>query len=224
MRRLRRRPLSLQLDSLADIMTCAVGFVLFMLMQAVMASGNLKVGKNLRVVTPSNLGHAYVLCQGGKLMPLDLDALVDELERAAPPPRSYSQVPSWERRWRRTKASDRYFVVHGHGGYGEGGFWRRLDVWITVTPKADAPFDTAETVAAPNSCFRDYLRKLNPRKEYILFVVDPASIDVFETAVAVAEGSGFRINWDPGLLTWPLVISLSGGGGGVISPGQKGPQ
>jgi len=202
-----------QLDSLSDIMTCSVGIVLFVMIQAVLTGNAFVVRRDLPWVdTEAKLEPTWVLCQGGEVIPLKLDPVVKRMLARRPLPDTREGLINWLEWWQQQHDENELIEVWGYVNVNPLGDVP-LDVGVKYQPKRNIQFDTIETVGQPSSLFIQHLSQCDPQKEYISFAVDPASIDLLEVAAKTARERHFRIGWQPETMNWPRLESLMGGPG-----------
>ncbi|ERN43158.1 hypothetical protein KR51_00000500 [Rubidibacter lacunae KORDI 51-2] len=75
---------------------------------------------------------------------------------------------------------------------------------------ANADGESSGDLARPGSEFRQLLASLNPRGDYLAFVVRPDSFEVFRKARQIAQAEGFEVGWEP----FPSERSLAFGSSG----------
>lgn len=223
----RRKPFTLNLDSLTDIVTCSVGILIFFMLNGVLAAGRLSVNKRLPMVQgKTSLRKVVVLCTNNTARPFDVGRLIDAMIAETPPPRSYHGVPGWAKQWNGKVKADEYALVRAYGGYFEQSFWlyssRQIDVGVYIEPQKNQAYDTIQNVSDPASHFNRLLNRINPQKEFVSFLVDPQSLEIFERCTEIARSRNINIGWQPILPAWPFRISFTGSSGG--GPDVGGPQ
>lgn len=68
---------------------------------------------------------------------------------------------------------------------------------IVFQPKEGVKGETLRELGGKNSEFVDFLKQLNPRENYIAFIVRPDSFQVFRKARQIAWNLGFDVGWEP---------------------------
>jgi len=221
----RRSRQAVDLNSLADIVTCSVGIVVLMMLQAVFASGDIVESRRLPKLHESGKERVYALCEGNTVRPFRLQALVEKLIAEVPPPSSYGAVPSFIDRWDGRTVSDGYVTLEGFAGYLQTDLIlssaRNLDIGVHVRPAPGGGADLANQVADPQSHLNRMLNQLDAEKHYVSFLVDPGSTEVFLAAAKVLEERGFGMGWQPFVPTWPISERLTGNGGAGLDLGGE---
>ncbi|MEA3400529.1 MAG: hypothetical protein U9R79_04720 [Armatimonadota bacterium] len=217
-RRRSRTRQGVDVNSLADIVTCSVGIVLLMMLQGVLASGDIVAKRRLPKLHESGKERIYALCEGNTVRPFRLQPLVEDLVEQVPPPTTYHSVPSFIDRWDGKTLSDGYVVVEGFAGYLQTDLLfqsqRSLDVGVHIRPAPGGGADLPAEVADRDSHLNRMLDELDPEEHYVSFIVDPGSIEVFLAAADVLDARGFGMGWQPFIPTWPLSERLTGEGDG----------
>lgn len=87
---------------------------------------------------------------------------------------------------------------------------------VKVFPKKSVKGESSQEIIVDSSEFQKELRKHNPQKEYIIFVLHNDSFEVFRRAREICFQNHFNVGW------WPQEgpIYFSSGGEGVSVPGR----
>lgn len=211
----RSRRLALNLDSLTDIVTCSVGIAVFVVLHGVLSTGGLVVNKRLPILQEDDTKTMVrVLCEANTVRPFDLDRLIDQMLAEAPPPDTFGQVRGSVDRWNGRVKADGFMRVTGYAGYFEESWGlyseRKLDWGVYIEPLRSGGHDTVLTVGQPDGCYQRLLARLKPDREFISFLVDPQSVEVFEKCADLARGKGIEVGWQPLVGGWPVRISMMG--------------
>ncbi|MBE9117401.1 hypothetical protein IQ249_15990 [Lusitaniella coriacea LEGE 07157] len=85
------------------------------------------------------------------------------------------------------RATTKYYEVKL---YGEG-------LSLAFLPVEDQPGESPQDLQQTNSDFQQVLKKLNPKNDYLAFIVRPDSFKVFREARKLAWSEGFDVGWEP---------------------------
>lgn len=197
-------------DSLMDILTCVVGVMVFVVIFMVMQARTV----NVKMATPKwssaddNSTRRIVLCQEGKVSLFDfdrgLDELIDGLNRS-----DVFELAGFAKKANRKNVNDGYhlYLLEADG--------RKLNIVVHKTP--NAPSETVEDLKKPESHLAKIFNQFDPQKDWITFLVDEKSLEVFFKAREIAVAKGFATGWDPKTFSFPYTECLSGCGGGSSS-------
>ncbi len=78
------------------------------------------------------------------------------------------------------------------------------------TPKPNSKGEDATQIEKENSKFQRELKKFDPEKHHILFIVRTDSFPVFHTARRIADKKGFKIGWEPYETDKPITFAPYG--------------
>lgn len=199
---------------LADMLTNTVGIVVFILIFTVLATGGAMVTKRLPMERASEAQPVRFLCVNGRVLPLDLETLVDKF--LAPLGEPKAQTASDFLRWRNSFNShtleDTYFQVLGKSDM------YSIDLEFSPRPNVG---DLLEDLEQPYSVLRQTLIKYTSSQRFAYFIVADDSIEVFVKARQIATKElGYGYGWRPTERNQPYQVSLGGSGGGFLPSPQ----
>lgn len=220
MSRRRRGPTAfdLNLDPLMDVVTNVVGVMLFVVVFAVIEarSTTVPLGTPLLSKPSAAQRRVFFVCAAGTIRRFDWDRAVDAvIDRAGR--LTFARVPKFVADFNATPPQNEYFRY-------------RLDYETDTTNPYSSTrkvFLVAEETRQPERrkpadevrAFVDQLATMNPDTEWLSFLVDAESIEVFRAAREVAAAKGFAVGWDPKRLTFPDRECLLGCGESTGSSG-----
>lgn len=76
--------------------------------------------------------------------------------------------------------------------------------------------ESAEELLLTDSDFRSTLEELDPKSEYLAFIVRPDSFDTFRKARTQARKQGYDVGWEPYEEETPIAFTAFGSGGRSI--------
>ena len=189
----------LSLVPMADLLTNTVGALVFIMIFTVLTAGGGVILKKLPLEKNTEAEPLNFVCEGGRIIPLDSDALAEKIrERWGEPPTlvSFDDVlafRAWIERLNTIQVEDDYFVAKGEGRF--VGDTPIASVALTVKKGAG---ETEEDIAREDSAFRRALAAHKPEERFVHFFVRPDSLDVFFAARDMAiEQSSYRTGWMP---------------------------
>ena len=86
---------------------------------------------------------------------------------------------------------------------------------LRYEPIATKPGEPEEALSLPESKFNDILAKLDPKKDYLAFIVRPDSFSGFRAAREQAWAKGFDVGWEPHKQELPIQFGSGGRSIGV---------
>jgi hypothetical protein len=82
-------------------------------------------------------------------------------------------------------------------------------------PKSESIGETIDELSQQDSKFTNLLKSINPKTEYLAFIVRPDSFATFRVARKQAWDNGFDVGWEPHTQETPIVFGSSGRAIGV---------
>jgi hypothetical protein len=82
--------------------------------------------------------------------------------------------------------------------------------------KADGQGETADEARHPDSMFSTAVKAIDPRKQYVIFMVWDDTFEPFIDCRAMVEEAGVRTGWEPYGREETFSVPLGGKGGGAI--------
>lgn len=70
--------------------------------------------------------------------------------------------------------------------------------------------ENSEELSQAHSNFREVLKKINPQKDYLAFIVRPDSFSAFRQARKLAWQEGFDVGWEPSNSDTPIILGSQG--------------
>ena len=210
-----------------DILTCAVGVMLIVVIFAVLeARGvNFSLFKPLAREPGADKNRVIVICGRGRVRPFRVDWALEEM-MARMKSGGFDSVEELARHVNAEKLADGFFEYRLEPS---GQMKVRLDggrivvvpeVFLVVQERAGDLGDSSDDLVEDTGAFPAFLRQLDNGKVWLAFLVDGESLNVFRKARAMASAQGFSTGWDPGSLSFPYKEDLTrsrNSGGGVPS-------
>jgi hypothetical protein len=207
-------------DPLMDVVTNVVGVMLFVVIFAVMEAR----GSTVRMLTPllsqpgPGQSRVLYLCEHGRIRQFGLDrALAPITQEAAD--LSFDRIPEFVRQFNDRNVHDEEFRYRLSWDTQLGLYNRRRTVSVTAEDLGTAATDDGLRR------FEQSLDHLTPGRNWVSFLLDSESLDVFRKARDTAVAHGFAVGWDPGRLAFPMTQCVLGCGPRLAGLGAgKGPQ
>lgn len=206
-------------DSLMDILTCVVGVmvfvVIFMVMQA--RTVNIKMASPKWSSADEESHRRIVLCQNGQVSLFDFDDSLDGLIEGI------KKVDVFGLQGFVKKANNKN-ITDGYYRYQLASEGRNLK--IIVHKVQNSPEESVEDLKRADNHLAKIFERFDPQKDWITFLVDEKSLEVFFKAREIAVAKGFSTGWDPKAFSFPYEECLlgcggsSGGGPGIASGTQ----
>lgn len=206
---------NINLDSLMDILTCAFGVMLFLVIFAVIEAR----GVNIKMVTPmaqeppQDSERLIFLCDNGRIRYLGFDQSVIELiEILGKKQITFDNVPMLIKEANEKNITDGYFSYSLNHFEWSTIFERRRIISVIIKERADISGETVDQLKKGPSQYATLLQQFDKNKAWIAFMVDDKSMEVFREARSIAIKDGFSVGWDPGSITFPYEEVILGGG------------
>ena len=201
-------------DSLMDILTCVIGIMLFVVVFTVIQvrGVNVKMFTPLLREPPKGTTRKLFICSKKEIKFLDMDTAVSKLLKGIEHVNFYN-VPSFVKKANRKNIHDFYFQYKlDYKTYSSWSFQRR-EIYIIITPFENIRGETLEDIKKNSSRFKRLIESLDPKKNWISFLVDEESIRLFKEARKLALQRGFKVGWDPLIIPFPHKECIVGCGG-----------
>ena len=211
------------LDPLMDVLTCAVGVMLFVVIFAVMeARGvSIKMFTPMLKEPPPKSERKIFLCKDGMIRFFDWGDSAKELLKGIKNVGFYG-VPSFVETANKKNITDGFFRYELE--YDEWGFWpsQSRSISVVINPIEGSPGESVEDFKKPTSKLLERLKHLDKDKVWISFLLDGKSLKVFREARGKALEAGFSVGWDPTEIIFPYKECIAGCGGGSSGRGRAG--
>jgi len=210
--RKRKIDFELNFDSLMDILTCVIGIMLFIVVFTVIQvrGVNIKMFTPLLREPPKGSTRKLFICSKGEIKFLDLDKPVSKLLKGIENV-TFDSVPSFVERANRRNVHDFYYQYKlDYETYGFWPFSQRREIFIIITPFENVRGETLDDIKKDSSQFKRLINSLDPKKNWIAFLVDEESIRLFKEARKLALKRGFKVGWDPLIIHFPHKECIAG--------------
>jgi hypothetical protein len=181
---------------MADMLTNTVGAMLFIMIFTVLSAGGATALTKLPMAHPSEKESLLFICENGKVYPSEVKESAEAIFQ------NNKNLNLGDV----TTNSDFVMTLKPAGG----------SVVLTFETKPDSG-ERSDEVTSGASRFERRLRTADPAKQFVFFSVSPDSIGAFNVARKAALDQGFEVGWNPRGKDRPLILNLSGGGGGGIA-------
>lgn len=206
----RDRAITLDLDSLMDILSCLVGVMLFLVMYTVLELGSAAYQAEV-VVSPTrqrNARRVEVVAEGGTVKLLDVRPALSELLSGFEIVQSVGEVQTFVEA-SRAGPPDPYFQYSlTFAVRATTDLLGMLDLVVQERPVDGETFSQLDD----DSRFAAALEALDPEDAWLSFAVDEESVDAFRRARELAIARGFASEFDLLTLDFPLRLPLSDDG------------
>lgn len=202
------------LDSLMDVLTCAVGIMLFVVIFTVIEAR----GVSFKFFTPMQKGIApegktrnLFICKNGKIKFLNINMAYDSLMHNVS--LTYNNIPRIVELANKRNTKDEYFnFTYNYRDEEEYWYYNTRRIIIIIDENDPYGGDDAETIKTNDSPVSKIINSLDTANNWIAFAIqDEKSLDVFREARNLAIKKGISNGWDPLKVEFPF--ELSGGGG-----------
>ena len=231
MRRRRQRNPSIptqNLDSFLDILTNTVGVLMFISLFVTLIT--VEAGNIIRtpLVAESKKIAYYFEVAGNKVNYIEqgkIDAQLDNFLRSLPTcyepniPKNpslslsqYYQEQIREYEYCQNEKNQKLKNFRGTTSHYDVQFMNSNS--LVYKPKASAKRESKKELTQKNSDFRKILEELDPRINYLAFIVRPDSFEAFRVARQQARKYGFDVGWEPYETDTPIVIVFGSQGQG----------
>lgn len=212
---------SMNLDSLMDLLTCTVGFLLAVVILAVLdtRSVSLIINRPITSSPESGLERRMFFCSKGFIRPFFTDSLYDIATMNGK--YTFQSIPGMVESANKKRLTDGYFYYFlDYEDETENYWWyaqRYRRVVYQIAENGKSPGETAEQLKSDTSQIARLLKYYEGKKIWCSFLVrDGQSIEVFREARRLASAARLASGWDPTNLDFPY---SSGGGGSGYSIG-----
>jgi hypothetical protein len=220
MRRRRRGRMNfdLNLDSLMDVVTNVVGVMLFVVVFAVIEARSTTVPLGTPLLAKPRAGQRrmFFVCSNGSIRPLGWDRVADDVI-ARSGKLTFARVPKFVSDFNANAPQDQHFRYRLDWETDTSNPYRSTRKVFLISEETSPP--VARDPDDEARAFADQLATADPDTEWLSFLVDGESIEVFRAAREVAASRGFSVGWDPNHLEFPHRECLLGCGGGSRSGG-----
>lgn len=206
------------MDSFMDIVFNILGALFFVIIYVVLASQGAKGKVTTPLVSLSDTEDRTFECRANTVF---YPEIVELFERAGKivkdaKAQGIDDARALVKRVQQAGVGNEFykFVIRGEEVSLEQMRFYRTSTFIE--PLKEARGEAGEALKAAGSRFRESLRRLDPGKNHIFFLVRHDSFEVFHTARRVAMEMGFKVGWHPLEADKPISV----GSGGDINPGM----
>ncbi len=231
MRRRRARKPSIptqNLDSFLDILTNTVGVLMFIGLFVALVS--VEAGSIVRtpLVSDSNKNPYFFELRGNRITYIDdreVDRQINIFQASLPtcnepniPERiSIAMYEYYLQKVREYNMCIENIISTLATFTGQTDYYRVtfIESSLLYEPLAENQGETKEELRSKESEFKQMLAELNPKTDYLAFIVRPDSFAAFRSARKVAWEQGFDVGWEPYQQDNPLVFGSGGRSIGV---------
>lgn len=219
-RRRIRSPLSLNFDPLMDVVTNAVGIMLFVVIFAVIEARSTTVTRFTPLLSKpkAHQDRIFYLCSEGRLRRFDWDGVVETVAGMAKG-LTYSTVPKLVTSFNKKDIRDAHFSYRLEQR-DEEGFETTRKIFLVAYA-----LNSRTSLEQDLRTFEAELNALDDDRDWLSFLVSDSSIETFLDARELAAARGFAVGWDPATIEFPLRQCILGCGTGSGQDGLgTGPQ
>jgi len=199
---------------LADMLTNTVGIMLFILIFITLGAGGAMIARRLPRERPTKAHACYVLCVEGRVVGFRFAPLLEQFVAPLGRP-SGSDLEMWVRAFNARKTETASLVISGEASVDTGPFGlvrpESFEVTLDIQVKPGRG-ESLDTIGQPASDYRQWLGTLDPKADFVFFMIQPDSLAVFRAARDEAVIRGFDFGWSPQRAREPARFSLTGSG------------
>jgi biopolymer transport protein ExbD len=195
--------------SFCDIVTITTAAMFFAMLITVQEAVKIPVFRPTPRAVPSNKQPVFFECRADQLFYIDkegLDTQVANLLNTLSPNVRGGDIASFLKIVQGQEVGNEYYKVNPN---------YLLAAVVALEPRAGVQGETAEHLDKPSGKFQSVLSQLNPKNQYIAFLVRDDSFDVFRKGRLVADKSGYNTGWE--LLGADEPIKFGSGGAQILS-------
>lgn len=200
---------------LADMLCNTVGIIVFILIFTVLTAGGAVLMKRLPYERTTTAKRVIFVCYHDRVLPLDDDGLQKRFANDIPHDSiTMDNLNSFVDSVNNHEVDDDYFTLTVHAEVYSTYEGVSLNLVSSFQPK-DQTGELSEDFGNPNSIYPRALHAKDPKKAYILFLVYPDSLDVFDKARNFARLMHYETGWSGSEAGQPLKFSSNGANTGI---------
>jgi len=205
------RSVTLDLDSLMDILSCLVGVMLFLVIYTVLELGSAAYQAEV-VVSPMAAPDArrvVVLAEAGTVRVIDVRPPLAGLLAGFEIVQSVPEVRLFVEAGQNTPTDPHFRYTLTYQPRSTTDLLGLMDLVVEERPAA-----VGDSIAqlGDGSSYIEALDRLDPNESWLAFAVDSTSVDIFRRARELAIERGFATGFDLLSLDFPLTLPLSSSG------------
>lgn len=212
----KRRSLDANFDPLMDILISVVGIMVIIVLFAVISARGKMISKDVtvKVVAPmlrvpaSGVTSKIFLCRSDKIYYFGIEEGIEKMVGGI----YANDLDTLISKANKKNVKDEYFKykLAGISRYNLADINRKNPVVILIVDLIKDSGETLEDLAKGNSLFINKIRQFEKGRNWIHFLVDKKSFEVFNLAKEIAEEEGFSMGWDPVSISFPYKECLEG--------------
>lgn len=204
----KRRFLDANFDPMMDILTSVVGIMVVIVLFAVISARGKMISKEVtvKVVAPmlrtpaSGATSKIFLCRNSKIYYFGIGEGMEKMVEGI----YANDLDTLISKANKKNIKDEYFK------YKLAGIDRKNPVVILIVDLVKDSGETLEDLEKGNSLFIRKIKQFEKDRNWIHFLVDKKSFEVFNLAKEIVEEEGFSIGWDPVSISFPYKECLEG--------------
>jgi hypothetical protein len=183
------------LDSLLDVVTNAIGFLVLVALLTALDSQNMSIllGTPLVREPPSGTQRVLFECRHSRIVQIDEAAIHQNIRqhlgRYMPRPGTPPDLAQIQAILQRADAGNRFYRVHAD--------IRDQELAFVYEPRADDQGETLEAIRQPSSQYATAIRTADPKKHFAYFIVRQDSFELYREARQIARDHGLAVGWAP---------------------------
>lgn len=211
---------SVNLDSLMDLLTCTVGFLLVVVILSVIDARGVSIPIFRPIASEPKEGTKRMtfICSEGRIRPFLIDSIFREATRGV----NYNNIPSLIKAANKKRYTDGFFYyffdfeetfVQSYFFYTSS----RRDIIVLVEENGNDYGETAIQLKSDSSRVASLIKSFKGEKVWCSFLLaDDESIEVFRTVRSLASKDSIASGWDPAFIEFPYVVNFTRPGEGKI--------
>jgi hypothetical protein len=209
----------LSLVPMADMLTNVVGILIFLLIFTVLTGSGVISAKKLPMEKDKTDKKAFfILCQNGKLLPLNNDSLTDKfLEPLGRP--TYYTASEWVETFNKRKIDLGLYTLGGEGeaNFNSGYYSNTVNFSLSLvyTPK-EGVGDSLKDMKKKNSALSKMIKRCPPDKYFIYFFIPKSDIKTFRLVREYMATQNYTSSWSAVGDDCKIRFTLTGGGTSVV--------
>jgi hypothetical protein len=196
--------------SFCDIVTITTAAMFFALLITVQEAVKIPVIRNTPLSKKTDKQAVFFECRSNEVFAVDLGRLqeqvADALTKVDPTVKS-GDMSQMIKVLGSRQITNEYYRVNAN---------YLLTGMVALDPRPDAPGETLEKVKQPDGKYQFILSRLDPKKQYVAFLVRDDSFGVFRQARYFADKAGFDVGWELLAIDEPIKFGAGGKSIGVL--------
>jgi len=204
-------------DSLIDILVSVVGFMIVLVLFTVITGRGNQIIREAKVTilapilqqsNVNNVARVLVLCQGRRACILDMDAIIEEIDKTI---QNCDRIRNGVKEFNRQKIT-KFGLQFRIKSYAtpDSLIKRKNPRLLTLIISSIDPGERLKTLNSSESHVVSELNSDKYQSKWVHFLVDKQSVDIFRLLRSIALERGALVGWEPVEIKFPMEEPLTG--------------